>query len=332
MPNYYEMLQVTPTSTTAEIETAYETQYNQWRRLVTHHDPNVVNQANQALQTLETIHATLTDPAKRAGYDAGLGLGGATGGLADPSAMLQALQRSPTPPAPMTPAPPTTAQATAAPATTVGLWLCGKCGTDNPAQTKFCFKCGNQLVRQCPECHKETSLIATGMCGECGYSYEAATHRMQTRTELATLQTSIGVAQKHLQEVSSGSSVAGFGCGGIVLVTGLALLGSSVGVGLFVLLAGGGVLFLAYSSSTQRKGKIDTANQNIQQLQGRQHQLQAELSGTTLNIPSIVPHKQPQGATIVFNSGNNGWNCSSCGGFVRRDAESCKHCQAPFIK
>ena len=55
MSNYYEILNVPTTASTAEIQTAYEQQYDQWRRLVTHQDPNVVNQANQALKALETI-------------------------------------------------------------------------------------------------------------------------------------------------------------------------------------------------------------------------------------------------------------------------------------
>lgn len=52
--NYYEILNLQPTASSADIQTAFENQYNQWRRLVTHHDPKVVNQANQALQALET--------------------------------------------------------------------------------------------------------------------------------------------------------------------------------------------------------------------------------------------------------------------------------------
>jgi hypothetical protein len=186
------MLQVAPSASDAEILVAYEAQYNQWRRLVTHHDPNIVNQANQALQALETIRETLGESSRRSAYDAGIGLAGAVGGLADPAALLQPLQR-PTAPAPMAPPTPTPQSPPSAIVAGVpGLWACAKCGTDNPSQTKFCFKCGNQLVRACPECRKETSLIATGMCGECGYSYDRALQRQELRQQIATLQQEFG--------------------------------------------------------------------------------------------------------------------------------------------
>ena len=74
MPNYYEIIKVQPTAPTAEIVNACEAQYNQWRRLVTHHDQDVVNQANQALQTIEQIRLTLTDTEKRGVYDAAVGI------------------------------------------------------------------------------------------------------------------------------------------------------------------------------------------------------------------------------------------------------------------
>ena len=48
MATYYEFLQVAPTASVAEIEAAWEERYNHWRRLVTHHDPQVVNEANQS--------------------------------------------------------------------------------------------------------------------------------------------------------------------------------------------------------------------------------------------------------------------------------------------
>jgi hypothetical protein len=333
MANYYEMLQVTPTASATEIETAYEAQYNQWRRLVTHHDPNIVNQANQALQTLEVIRDTLSDTAKRAVYDAGVGLAGPIGGLADPTALLQSIQR-PTPPAPPAPpAPSTPVQMTAPPAPmpVAGLWHCGKCGTDNPPQTKFCFKCGNQLVRQCPECAKETSLIATGMCGECGYSYDAAMHRREVRIELGNLQASLATAQKEIQETSGQSNVGQLGCGAIILLIGLALLGSSLGWALVLLLFGGGILAMGLSGNSKRQGAISIANSNLQQLQNRQHQLQAELAGTTTNTALAMPQKQPQTAMPVMAQGGS-WICSSCNGFVRQDAEFCKHCKLPFTR
>ena len=77
MPNYYEILQIQPDAPAPEVEAACEAQYNRWRRLVTHHDPETADKATRALRILEQIRATLTDPAKRAAYDATLNLSGA---------------------------------------------------------------------------------------------------------------------------------------------------------------------------------------------------------------------------------------------------------------
>jgi YD repeat-containing protein len=179
MPTYYEILNVPTTASAAEIQTAHEQQYNKWRRLVTHHDPNVVNQANQALQALETIRATLTDPSKRSAYDAGIGLGN-VGGLADPEAVLgMSSPRRATPPLPKT----SSAPVAGAPS----LWTCPKCGTDNPEHTQYCFKCATQLVRECPSCKNMSSLISTGICGKCGTHFETFVKRMELIEQRAAL-------------------------------------------------------------------------------------------------------------------------------------------------
>lgn len=70
MPTYYEILKLPPTATQAEIESKADAQYNQWRRLVTHHDPNVVDEANRALRTLELVRNTLGNSVERSEYDA----------------------------------------------------------------------------------------------------------------------------------------------------------------------------------------------------------------------------------------------------------------------
>lgn len=82
MPTYYDVLRVSPSAAPAEIETALDNQYHHWRRLVTHHDPVVVEEAERALRTLEQIRAVLLTPEKRANYDGSI----IVGGLADPAA------------------------------------------------------------------------------------------------------------------------------------------------------------------------------------------------------------------------------------------------------
>jgi uncharacterized membrane protein YqjE len=209
MPNYYEVLNLQPTATTSEIEVACESQYNQWRRLVTHHDPNVVNQANQALQLLETIRTTLTNTNTRAVYDAGIGIGVTLGGLADPEAILSQAAAAPTPPPPDLLKPRAGAPSAAA-VSKPNLWVCPKCNCDNPADTKYCYKCGAQLVRNCPECKKMTSLVVSGFCGNCGFQYEVALQRAEltgkidlAQQQLDTLETQLKAAESEEQKANA---------------------------------------------------------------------------------------------------------------------------------
>jgi hypothetical protein len=189
MANYYEMLKIQPAATSAEITEAIEAQYNQWRRLVTHHDPNIVNQANQALAKLEQIRTTLTDPAKRGIYDAAIEVHGPTAGLADPEAVLRDMPAA----AAMTPPARIAAGRVTAPlaqraAATSSLWASPKCQTETPPMSEHCFKCGTQLLRICPECGGMTSLISTGVCGKCGYRYERAVQRKELKQQISLLQ------------------------------------------------------------------------------------------------------------------------------------------------
>ena len=163
-PTYYEILKVQPIASVSEIEAAYEAQYNQWRRLVTHHDPSVVNQANQALDMLQRIRVTLTDIAKRAGYDEAIGISGPIGGLADP----EVLSRTLTPPSPIPrKRSDTLAQSPATSEQRVDAWTCPRCHTANLVRTRFCKNCGQSLGRTCPNCDQLIE-VAAKFCTECG--------------------------------------------------------------------------------------------------------------------------------------------------------------------
>jgi len=169
MDTYYDILKVEPTASVPEIEAAFELQYNQWRRLVTHHDPNVVTQANQALMTLEQVRTTLTDPTKRSAYDAGLRLGGAVGGITDPTAVLRDAATPtfrPTPPKATRAVQPASVQR-------VDAWICPKCQTANPVQTRFCRKCGHQIGNDCPNCGEMVEAVAE-FCQACGVNIKEA--------------------------------------------------------------------------------------------------------------------------------------------------------------
>jgi len=182
MANYYEMLKVQPTATDKEIETAIDARYNQWRALVTHHDPNVVNQANQAIQLLEQIRATLTDPAKRAVYDEAIGVKGATTDLVDPTAVMNKSRVTMPPPSPSRlPVPNPTVGATGA-AGTVNAWVCPKCSVANGIGTRFCKDCGTALGRECPNCGKTIEAIAK-FCPDCGVDVAKATFEKQIAEE-----------------------------------------------------------------------------------------------------------------------------------------------------
>lgn len=133
------------------------------------------------LYCLETIRTTLLDPAKRAGYDAGIGLGAVTN-LTDPDLIVRI---SPTPPS----ASPSSANSNKQVAPSQGLWVCPKCGTDNPEHTQYCFKCAAQLVRECPKCRKISSLISTGICGNCGTQYEYFVQLSQLQRQKTMLMT-----------------------------------------------------------------------------------------------------------------------------------------------
>jgi curved DNA-binding protein CbpA len=203
MATYYELLKIQPSASPAEINTAIEDQYNQWRRLVTHHDPNVVTQANQTLQILETIRSTLMDSTKRSVYDAAIGVNGQQlGGLGDPNALLRmgsAVQTTPPRPVPRTSALP--AQSMEA----TNAWVCTNCNTANPIKTKFCSKCGAQLGVDCPNCGKLTKATDK-FCAECGKNLEESKAKADENSEVMLWinQTKAAAAQmKYLPTIQS---------------------------------------------------------------------------------------------------------------------------------
>ncbi|MDP9310392.1 MAG: hypothetical protein M3R24_05800 [Chloroflexota bacterium] len=243
MQNYYELLGLAPSAATQDIEAALDAKYNHWRRLATHHDPTVVNQANHELQSLEIIRATLTDSLKRADYDAGLGGTVLVGGLAEQSTVLQ----SPPPPSPT----PSARRPLASTQQRLGLWTCYKCQTDNPAHTKYCLSCASQLVRQCPECNYEASLVASGICGNCGYKYEIARRRGEIRTQLPTLRHELTTAQEALagahQDMKQVNGLTADPSGKVALGEALGLTGTVFGCALlFGFFAVGNVVVLSF--------------------------------------------------------------------------------------
>lgn len=161
MANYYEMLNISPSASISEIEAVLDEQYNKWRRLVTHHDPQIVEKANRSLRVLEQIRETLTNTANRKIYDQSLNVGG----LADPDAVLKSMGTGGS--TSMTPPPPQSQSPKVAASTTVEHWVCAKCDTANKVGTVYCTKCGNAVGQRCPQCN-EIIAIDAKFCSGCG--------------------------------------------------------------------------------------------------------------------------------------------------------------------
>ncbi len=196
MPTYYEILQLAPIATSAEIEAACDAQYNHWRRLVTHHDPTVVNQANQTLQLLETIRATLTHPERRRAYDARLQVGrGVVGGLGDPAVAVSPGMSVPPPPTPAI------ANVSASPAAMerVDAWICPKCQTANAPGNAYCKQCGRTIGIHCPKC---TVIIEANVafCSHCGVNVATAARQKELEAALATRQQALVTAERPLPD------------------------------------------------------------------------------------------------------------------------------------
>jgi hypothetical protein len=207
MANYYDLLQIMPHASRAEVDSAYESQYDTLRRLVNH--PTQGLSVQNKLAQLEEARQVLTDPVKRAAYDAQLGGASELSGLADPSAAAPPVMPAMAPPpvsVQLPQAPPQQAAGTRA-----GIWSCPGCSLDNPPNTRFCFNCGTQLVRECPECQRNTSLVASGFCGECGIHWDAAMRRRTLEQEQGRLAAELNSVRAELQATGAalGPEIAG---------------------------------------------------------------------------------------------------------------------------
>ncbi len=190
MLTYYDILKLQSTATQAEIETVLDGQYNQWRRLVTHHDPNVVDEANRALRTLELIRNTLGNPVERSKYDASLNIGYLATSDQLPRFATQAQNALTSP---------FIEDSHSANLERVDAWLCQKCKNANPIGQKFCAKCGNQIAEECVDC-KKLSPTTNVFCPECGMN-KAQAKRKRQEYEALLLVAQNGQKIKELQNI-----------------------------------------------------------------------------------------------------------------------------------
>jgi DnaJ-class molecular chaperone with C-terminal Zn finger domain len=163
MTNYYDFLGISPLASQDEIKKAIDQKYDYWRRLVTHHQQETVEEATKALRILEQARVTLTDQGKRNAYDAGLGLGPQLGGLTDPTVNVAV------PPSKPSGSPPSASSASSS--QRVDAWICARCQTANPIGTRHCKNCGNQIGVDCPKCGSLTEAN-TRFCSNCGVNIQ----------------------------------------------------------------------------------------------------------------------------------------------------------------
>lgn len=155
--NYYQQLEISSDASQQEIEDVIDEKYDEWRRLVNHHDQRVVQKANATLTELQEIRAVLTDPEKRRAYDAQLGV---VGGITDPEAFLKQIGAAPTPPPPDT-------RPTEQTPSALQDWQCPNCNTVNEKGLQFCSKCGTRIGEPCPSCENMV-YVGNSHCGKCG--------------------------------------------------------------------------------------------------------------------------------------------------------------------
>jgi hypothetical protein len=171
--NYYDILGLSATATTAEIDSAYEAQCTQLERLVNHPDAQTASKAQYGLQFLQQAYETLSDPEKRRAYDASIDV---IAGVADPEAIPDS-----TPPA--TPPAPVEVPEAPAPDVPVDAWQCPACQALNPIGSRFCRACGETLAQACPQCDALVE-IAAAFCSVCGFDLQAYTPPLALQTEL----------------------------------------------------------------------------------------------------------------------------------------------------
>jgi hypothetical protein len=72
---------------------------------------------------------------------------------------------------------------------------CSRCGSDSPADKKFCGDCGAPLTNHCPKCGAENPL-SIRLCGDCGTALAPRNATAQsTASSLSTPNIAISAGQ-----------------------------------------------------------------------------------------------------------------------------------------
>ena len=203
MTNYYDLLNISQDANQSEIETVLDDQYTKWRALVTHHDNNVVAQANQALSQLEEIRNTLMNPEKRRAYNNRLlASQDNVAGLADPDILLaqHPVGHVMAPPRPRVSG---SAQPAQAEMDRTDAWICTNPNYKkaNPIGTQFCVKCGTRIGLECPSCG-EFVEISNKFCSKCGVN-KAEFFEIDKIKRIQSLQEKIKGIQTEIQHAET---------------------------------------------------------------------------------------------------------------------------------
>jgi len=178
MENYYEILSITPQANSEENTNSIGNHYNQVRRLINHHDPGVVNQANQALLVLEKMKVVLSDPLKKAEYNLSITTVGSlldtftysTNVLEQTNFIIGNTQNN-------------------LGGYVLGTdgWICPKCQQPNLKGALFCQYCSEAIGRICSDCmtHYESKVA---FCPSGGKSIEQAQKKSQLAQALQNKQ------------------------------------------------------------------------------------------------------------------------------------------------
>lgn len=202
--SYYRILGVSPTASATELEAAIDASYQENLRKVIAHNRDTADDANRMLRLLEEqIRPTLTDPARRATYDARLAVSEQIGGLADPDAQQGVSILPPRPEQSIRSIPQSGASV-------VDAWVCPKCQAQSPRGTRFCGTCSYKIGIECPKCGK---LVFANVvfCSECSVEVkpelalktarEEAQKAEQAHMQLTALQAQLQTARAKVDEL-----------------------------------------------------------------------------------------------------------------------------------
>lgn len=196
MSTYYELLGISPNASQDEVESAINTQYNKWRRLVNHHDPEIALQANQSLHTLEKIRQVLLSKDERRKYDAELGVvPQGVSGLIDPDAISHQNPQTIMPISHIFP------RSEVGSNRRVDAWVCQYCDSPNPIGTQFCSKCGKKIGELCPKCHELMALM-DDYCSNCGINKEEHFRLIIQPQNISTLQSKVNSAKNKVMQLN----------------------------------------------------------------------------------------------------------------------------------